>query len=709
MAEPASNTPLTAGEADTATRKPAPTPALPETAKKLADTAKDLVSLRTAVVDAAVSGGTLWLSYLFVLFYLFIAAAAVTHEDLFFERGVKLPFLNIDLPLQGFFWLGPLLFIILHAYVLLHFVLLAGKVGDFNTELGAQITDEDTRTRIRRQLPSNSFVQFLGAPREERHGPMGWMLKAIASISLIIGPVLLLVYFQLQFLPYHDEAITWWQRCAVLIDLLLVWLLWPAVARAQALNAAWGDWRKWRRSFTALAGAGSLAALVLVFSVATFPGEWLHNALPTIEFVPVRQMTRSPEGKLVHAWRWASLHKLLVAGGVDDLAQRPASPFANVLVLPRLVGYDRAKFDTEAKIVAARETISLRGRRLEGAVLIGADLRKADLTGARLQAAQLVRADLRGARLECASRKEGGDWQQASLARECARLQGASLYGAQLQGASLNGAELQGASLESARLQGASLDGARLQGALLYGAQLQGASLVIARLQGASLDFARLQGASLAGAQLQGASLAGARLQGASLDNAQLQGASLDSVCAWQADADRHSGIPRVIDPLLETKNPPPQGRDHHYCDWSADNLRALLAELTAAISEGPRREAILKHIRERLNPDDPLPYAATLAKTWRELNKNRPAEDAFDGARAEALREAGCAADGAPYVIQGLLRQFDRRSPADWQRDLVKIFLDPAQCPAAFRLTEDDKARLIGIRGKLPPAAPKP
>jgi hypothetical protein len=82
--------------------------------------ATDLQTLRGAVVDAANVGGSLWLSYLFVFFYLAIAAGGVTHRDLLFENPVKLPFLNIELPLIGFFVLGPPLFVIVHAYTLLH-------------------------------------------------------------------------------------------------------------------------------------------------------------------------------------------------------------------------------------------------------------------------------------------------------------------------------------------------------------------------------------------------------------------------------------------------------------------------------------------------------------------------------------------------------------------------------------------------------------
>ena len=61
---------------------------------------------------------------------------------------------------------------------------------------------------------------------------------------------------------------------------------------------------------------------------------------------------------------WTSPHELLVAGEVDLVARKPTSLWSNVLVLPGIDVIDHAKFDTEAKIAAAPETISLRGRRL---------------------------------------------------------------------------------------------------------------------------------------------------------------------------------------------------------------------------------------------------------------------------------------------------------------------------------------------------------
>jgi|SRR5450759_450793 hypothetical protein len=140
MAEETERTEVTAAPPDATddaglASAPGEPPPLPVTAAALAGKAMDLQALRDALVDAASVGTGLWFSYLFVLFYLLIAVGGVTHRDLFLESPVKLPFLTVDLPLLGFFALGPAIFLIVHAYVLLHFMLLAGKVGDFDAEL----------------------------------------------------------------------------------------------------------------------------------------------------------------------------------------------------------------------------------------------------------------------------------------------------------------------------------------------------------------------------------------------------------------------------------------------------------------------------------------------------------------------------------------------------------------------------------------------
>jgi uncharacterized protein YjbI with pentapeptide repeats len=630
--------------------------------------ADDLESLRSAVVDAASVGTGLWLSYLFVLFYFAVAAGAVTHRNLLLEEAVKLPFLNVELPLTAFFVLGPLVFIIVHGYVLLHFVMLAGKVGAFDAALSQQIADDNRRTRLRRQLPSNVFVQFLAGPREVRHGVVGFLLKAVAWISLVFGPIGLLVLFQLQFLPYHDPIVTWWHRIAVAIDLVLLWLLWPPILRGETRPLAWHDFG---RGKLLLGFAASLLPLSLVFAIATFPGEWLNETLPSIAWVPTKwpvwpsapaESGQAKQGDAVRAWSsmgWTPPHRLLVAGEPDRVRQRPGSVWSNVLVLPKLDLSDRPK-------------LSFRGRHLEQAIFADAVIKKADFTGAELPGADLSSADLREAKFECDD--------ENSEKKKCSNLQGALLILAQLQGSSLAGAQLQRARLLRAQLQGASLDLAQLQGALLGQAQLQGASLAAAQLQGATLDEAQLQGASLFGAQLQAASLLGAQLQGASLDLAQLQGAWLDRVQLQGASLDLAHFQGASLSNIFVWRSVPPasgfvegalirspvtearylgEGCGSETCDWTRKYYETLKAEIDA-VSPGPLREAAL----ERIKPlgAEPFTVDEKVVERWQALAMASEATaESYPARLAETLFKIRCE-EGTPYVIDGLLRQFEVR-----------------------------------------------
>src|SRR5262249_61526082 len=108
--------------------------------------------------------------------------------------------------------------------------------------------------------------------------------KAVASISLVAGRIALLVLFQLQFLPYPNPRITWWQRSAVALDLVLLWLLWPPIARGETALITWNDLRRVR---VAAWLPVSLIPLLLVFTIATFPGEWLDVNIPPVRLVPM--------------------------------------------------------------------------------------------------------------------------------------------------------------------------------------------------------------------------------------------------------------------------------------------------------------------------------------------------------------------------------------------------------------------------------------
>src|SRR5947209_3641314 len=138
----------------------------------MADNAKkldpfDVEALEKSLNDSATRVSTIWVSFLIFSLYLLTAAATVTHRQLFLAESVKLPVLNIDLPLWGFFFLAPILFVIQHIYVLLQVVLLARTAVAYNEAVDRNIHLSTDNARVRQRLANMLFAQILaGSPGE---------------------------------------------------------------------------------------------------------------------------------------------------------------------------------------------------------------------------------------------------------------------------------------------------------------------------------------------------------------------------------------------------------------------------------------------------------------------------------------------------------------------------------------------------------------
>lgn len=237
-----------------------------EPSKRLVEKAYDLDEIRKSLEDAATLSGGVWLSYLFVFFYIGSAVLGVTDADLLLEKPVKLPFLNTELPLVTFFFVAPVLFLISHVYTLMHFSMLAMKARHFDDELTAELHGaEDIKDRVRWLLPINLFVQFLAGPEYNRKGFLEPLLQLTAWLTLVIGPFLLLLLIQVQFLPYHHDWLTYAHREVIFIDVAMWFLLWPIVlgGRSETKWPVW--WIKW-------ALLPSLVPILLSWAIITFSG-----------------------------------------------------------------------------------------------------------------------------------------------------------------------------------------------------------------------------------------------------------------------------------------------------------------------------------------------------------------------------------------------------------------------------------------------------
>src|SRR5262245_20510317 len=157
----------------------------------------DVAELQKSLNDSATRVSAIWVSFLIFSLYLLIIATTIEHRQLLLAEPVKLPVLNIDLPLWGFFFLAPILFMIFQAYVLLQVLLLGRTAAAYNgavkkvVERGNLASEEEAL--VRQRLANTLFAQiFAGSPRE-RGGWLGLLLKTMAWITLAIAPILILI------------------------------------------------------------------------------------------------------------------------------------------------------------------------------------------------------------------------------------------------------------------------------------------------------------------------------------------------------------------------------------------------------------------------------------------------------------------------------------------------------------------------------------
>ena len=99
-------------------------------------------------------------------------------------------------------------------------------------------------------------------------------------------------------------------------------------------------------------------------------------------------------------------------------------------------------------------------------------------------------------------------------------------------------------------------------------------------------------------------------------------------------------------------------------------------------------------------------------------LARSSPSAEVYYKGLVESLKKIGCTADGAPYVISGLIRNVSRPAAdqvllddrfegyPSQEAEVAAAFLDEAKCPGARGLSEENKAKLQQIRDRGPARA---
>ncbi len=550
---------------------------IPE-AKPPAPPADNTEKLLGAANAASGPARNAWLAHLGLLAYLLITLAGVTDRDLLLNSPVELPVIKVAIPPFSFFLAAPILLLLVHLSLLVQHVMLARKYQHFSEEIGDNEKNGARDHPDRRLVHNYVFSQLMAGPKPPL--PLRMLMGLMIFVTFSLLPLLVLIFFQVKFLPYHDVATTHLHRLAILLDFILLFLVRPFIAAAhlRPKGRELGVGNKsstWAFSYRSLSIAVSLCLVLMPFSL-------LVATVPQGCFWPGAKLTEdcfSLDTKAAYLWRAAQpeysdeQQRAVFAPtawlfGFDVLQdQIPRAwwqgPFfhRNLKLSESTLVREEPSLDVIASYLRAEETeedaftdlargLSLGGRDLRYADLRAARFYKADLRGVKLQGALLSNANLHGAAISEANLQKadlfdakmqgadlretdlggGADLRSANLERaflSSANLQGAEIIRANLKEADLRSANLQRAAMSGANLQGADLSSANLREADLFDAKMQGAEIIRANLQEADLRSANLQGAAISGANLQGADLSSANLQEADLFDAKMQGAAI--------------------------------------------------------------------------------------------------------------------------------------------------------------------------------------
>ncbi|MGZ8173104.1 pentapeptide repeat-containing protein [Methylobacter sp.] len=544
--------------------------------------------LLEAANSASQTVAALHVAFMAFVTYLGVIVWGTTHDDLLRISPVKLPILDVELPLTTFYGIVPWMLVLLHFNLLMQLELLSCKLWNLDRDL----PDTPAGQQVRNRLFIFPFTHLIVGRSEV--WLIRWLLSLVVGITVIALPLLMLLAAQIRFLPFHDEAITWSQRLAVWVDAGMLITLWPLIASPQDRAREWwrnfgfrllGHWPAWLRYLSAL-GWNRLTKLIqhrwpnlssretadrpmlqpgtepkgMIFLLASVPVIVLMSLIAVIPGSITVQTYYAPEKdklqydmpeetpnyfedwlirRVPESWLSVAAHKYDVVSCTSlAAAEKSDASILQVMLGPcswfNLDLFPRNLDLREARLVPKGVSLSLLTRAIDPDKQVrdaafkefdGLNLQNRDLRFANFFGAVLPKADLRHVQLQGAILLKAK--LQGVIGWDKTQLQGAILGGTQLQSAGLIEADLQGADLRGANLQGAALGWAKLQSADLRGADLQGADLNGAKLQGADLRGAKLQGANLRETNLQGADLTYAKLQGSDLTLAGLQGAEI--------------------------------------------------------------------------------------------------------------------------------------------------------------------------------------
>jgi hypothetical protein len=222
---------------------------------------------RNAINEGSKTVRNTYLSYLAVTVYIWIAIESITHTQLLIpEDKLPLPVLGIGLPVVDFFFIAPILLLLMHTYFMIHitqFALLLDQHRCQKNRLSPTWKSE---------LDPAIFTGFFLAEEGER-GFAGWLRDAFVLVSFWCVVPIIICRIQLKFLPYHHSFITLLHQGLLLLSIVLSLLFYcrikPLQQKMKFKNWFWGFatifFRVTKKNFLERWWKGVTNLLILIF------------------------------------------------------------------------------------------------------------------------------------------------------------------------------------------------------------------------------------------------------------------------------------------------------------------------------------------------------------------------------------------------------------------------------------------------------------
>ena len=229
----------------------------------------DTAHFLEAANDGARSFRALYTTYLVISFYIIVIISSTSDELLFRAGNVQMPIINTSVPVVWFFRVAPWILFLLHLNLLIQAVFLSTKVHRYTSRLAK----ENIHTR---GLLFPAPLAHLLVAGDQRRG-VQWIVRIVVFISLVLLSPIILIYAEIHFLTYQSELITWCHRAAILLDIILLWVLWPHIITPP--DTGWKKW--WRQSPRKhwVAAFASVATGLFVSVIADIPSYTMENSI----------------------------------------------------------------------------------------------------------------------------------------------------------------------------------------------------------------------------------------------------------------------------------------------------------------------------------------------------------------------------------------------------------------------------------------------